>query len=102
MCTIFVGPEQTPFLVPTKSVGECDFLSDLVCFTEETRSHISLAHDTDVNAKEFVEIWDYMGNGDFVPRLIQSKTRGECLDRVVLPQEKDEAATKIAKVSRPA
>lgn len=97
-CTIFVGPEQTPFQVPKDKVGECDFLSDRVFFSEELRAHIDLSEMQNISAKEFDQVWNYMDKGDFAPRLIQTKFGGHGLEGIVLQEEKDAAATKIAKV----
>ena len=96
-CTIFVGQEYAPFPASILAVNKCKFLSDRKRFDEELRDYIDLSEDSDIRREQFVPIAEYLQNGDkeFSPRLIDSGTH-QRLEKVVLPEEKDQAAQRIA------
>ena len=97
-CTIFVGADQTPFMVSKEGVGACDFLANRVSFTEELKTHIELDEHSDITAKEFFPLADYLDKGDFEPRLINKGNLLLRLDGVFLPKERDSAAIAVSKV----
>ena len=99
MCTIFVGTAHTPFLVRKDAIGECDFLADLVTFTEDHKSHIKLydRKETNVEAEAFLPVHEYLTRQEFQPRLIDHVTY-QRLEGVMLSEEKDTAAVNIAKI----
>ena len=99
ICTVFVGQTHVPFSVRKNEggIGECDFLSDLVVFTPEHGSHINLDEHVNINPRDFMPIADYLQYGEFTPRLVGSKSSPR-LERVLLPEERDIAATNIAKI----
>lgn len=97
-CTIFVGNDQVPFLVSKEGVGACDFLANNVAFSEELKTHIELDEHSDITAKDFFPIADFLHKGDFEPVLINGDSLHRRLKGVALPDEKDRAAVMVSKV----
>lgn len=100
-CTIFVGKEFTPFSASVLAVRRCKFLESAKRFDNDLRSHINLYEESDIQREDFAPIGEYLQRKDFTPRLIDSDTRPR-IEKVILPEEKDDAAKRIAMTYRTA
>lgn len=95
-CTIFVGESCTPFQVKIPAVRLCDYLSTRICMMDGLVNVIDLSVNTTITPKDFITIAEFLQNGDFCPRLIETPG-GQRLDGVVLQEEKHEAAGMVAR-----
>ena len=100
MCTIIVGKEKMPFFSSLQAIGASEELSDLVQFTDELGSHVTLEPERfAISAKSFMPIFEYLRNRDFHPVLISH--RGQTmLQGVLLREDADKAAKVVAETYR--
>lgn len=101
-CTIFVGTAKTPFQVPMSSLDPIGSLSELVKFNDELKAHIDLSGESNVTAREFVPISEYLQHGDFAPRYIDKPGSLPRLDGLVIQEQKDQVAERCAFIFRTA
>ena len=83
------------------TVRKLPAIADLVRFDEDLKSHVILSEEMGITREDFESIGEYLQKKDFGPRIVESDTH-QRLEGVVLPEEKDEAAVKIAKTYRTA
>lgn len=95
-CTIFVGESWTPFQVKICAVRLCEFLSTRIHNVKGLGSVIELGADTTITSKDFITVAEFLQNGEFCPRLIETP-EGQRLDGVVLQEEKYDAAGMVAR-----
>lgn len=92
-----VGAEHEPFTLGKTNIEKCHYLSDLVRFDEELRSHIKLYdEDKNIAASAFAPVAEYLQSGDFRPRLLDRAIPQ--VEGVMMLEQHLEAVQKIASV----
>ncbi|KAK5676126.1 hypothetical protein LTS10_011416 [Elasticomyces elasticus] len=100
--TILVGGDKTPFQFPEDAIRESELFCGRTKFTEKTGSVVDISDIEEVTAIDFVEVNEYLRYGDFPPPLIEKRNSLPRIDGLILPEEKDAAAEKCARVFRTA
>ncbi|KAK3621413.1 hypothetical protein LTR56_022807 [Elasticomyces elasticus] len=96
------SPPKTPFQFPEDAIRESELFCGRTKFTEKTGSVVDISDIEKVTAIDFVEVNEYLRYGDFPPPLIEKRNSLPRIDGLILPEEKDAAAEKCARVFRTA